>query len=473
MSKRNKYGLSRHISEDVKLVIRRNSKFACVVPNCRNAFYTYEHLIPEFKDAREHDPSNICLACPNHNPRKKGPNGRANFSKQQLIAYYDKIRTSDLAPEIRNSDFFYGFDKPVEIQIGKSTFIDIHNIINVNGQNVLSFEYKREAQPFEPEITFTGIFNKHNGERLFEINDNEWVSNTDHWDVETGNGKIIIKDEHEILFEAHKLPEHNRIEITKLNLWYNPFHIVIMDGKLFVGRVSEDNNKYLYVSIDGYFHHNKCAIYLTSMDLNADFKDYGWELSGNLGMSIFQNGIYLGKGGGTMWIQSINILKSPTLEDMSLEFIPAKSKIPEKANYFVKGKVEEKQIQFPQWTEVEFWLNGQKLDSRPNSWGLINDQGEELYYLSRQEKSDLTLNPGFVGFFADDLLNTPLQDRVFEVEIEDTSDNGITFVRRVKRYMAAGFKVISEFNSKTNRFYHPHEFMGESPWCDMFNSPTE
>ena len=60
MSKnKNRFGLSRYIPEDIKRLVRQNSKFGCVVPGCRISFYEYEHILPEFKDARAHDPEKI------------------------------------------------------------------------------------------------------------------------------------------------------------------------------------------------------------------------------------------------------------------------------------------------------------------------------------------------------------------------------------------------------------------------------
>jgi hypothetical protein len=469
MSDPNKHGLPRYIKKEIELKIRQNSKFACVVPNCRNAFYTYEHLIPEFNDASEHDPEKICLACPNHNPRREGPDGQANFSKQQLIEYYEQLKIQKIAPDIRNHDFFYGFKSPVEIKIGESTFRDTQNIINVNGQNVLSFLQNRNPEPFEPEVLFTGVFNRPNGETLFKIKNNEWISDTRHWDVETKNGRIKIHNREEIVFEAQKIPKYNRIEITKLNLWYNPFHIVIQDGSLFIGRVSEKDSKHIYININGTFEHNKCAIYLTNQGLKKDLDFYGFEISGNNGATLFENGIHLGKGGGIMGIRSFQLNKSKNIVDRSP---PTRSKtlIPKNGNYFVTGVLEERIIDYPLWTESEYWLNDQKLDARPNSWGIINEEGEHLYYLSSGEKEDFALNEGFIGFFANDLLNTDIQDKVFEVEIEETDSEGLTTRRRIKRFDIANQKIISELNHNSKRFYHPHQFAGVSPWKKEMNN---
>jgi hypothetical protein len=460
----NKYNLPRYIDEKTKLKIRQNSKFACVVPHCRNSFYTYEHLIPEYKDAKFHDSEKICLACPTHNPRKVGPEGQANYSKQQLIDYYENLKKSKKGLKIRNKDFFYGLKKSLEIKIGESTFKNISSIINIDGINVFSFTQNKNPELFESEIIFSGIFNKPNGDLLFKVEENEWISDTNHWDVQTSNGRITIyNNKNESIFKAQKIPEHNRIEITQLDLWYDPFHIKTENGKLLVGRISKDGQKWVYINIDAIFEHSKCAIFLTKENLMKELNYYGFEISGNSGATLFGNGIHLGKAGGIMRIRSANILASKNVENKEPKPI-IKSPIPKNGNYFVKGIIEEKIIEYPLWTETEYWLNGQKLNAKPNSWGVINENKEHLYYLSSTEKEDLLLNKGFVGHYADDLINTEIQDKVFEILIEEKNPNGNSVNKRIKKSELKNRKIISEINPHTNKFYHPHQFAGISPW---------
>lgn len=58
----NKYGLSRDIPESVKLRIRQHAGFGCVI--CGLGIVEYEHVDPEFKDAKVHDPEKMTLLCP-------------------------------------------------------------------------------------------------------------------------------------------------------------------------------------------------------------------------------------------------------------------------------------------------------------------------------------------------------------------------------------------------------------------------
>ena len=61
MDATNKHDLSRAIPAKVKLDVRQRSKFGCVI--CRSAVCQYEHIDPEFADAKSHEAEHICLLC--------------------------------------------------------------------------------------------------------------------------------------------------------------------------------------------------------------------------------------------------------------------------------------------------------------------------------------------------------------------------------------------------------------------------
>lgn len=462
----NKHKLSRFIPRDIKLKIRQNSKFGCVVPNCRNAFYTYEHLIPEFKDAKFHDPENICLACSNHNPRRTGKDGQENYSKAQLIEFYNKIKENELVPEVRNNDFFNGFNVEPEIKIGNSLFVRIASIINIDGVNVFSFQKNLEEDIFAPQFTFSGTFYNSRGDLLFRIEENEWFSPSNHWDIQTTNGEIKIWDNSKnLVFGAKKIPQSNTIEITTLDLWFKPFHLIIEDGNLLVGRYSEDMESWIYFSVDGSFKYGDCGIYLNSSELFKTPISAGWSITGGKGATINGNGIWLGRGAGQMLIKNINYIKSENIIEAKILTIQKKLKPPPGAHYFVKGILTEKISDFPMWKEKVFYLNGQQLENKPNSWGKIdNDTNEHLYYISYNEPCDLSLNKGFIGFYANDVLKEPWSDKVFEAEVIDIDDEGREITVRVKRADIGDRKIVSELNPNNNKYWHPHQFSGNSPW---------
>lgn len=461
----NQYKLSRTIPPDIKLKIRQNSKFGCVVPNCRNAFYTYEHLLPEFKDAITHDPDKICLTCSNHNPRRTGKDKQENYTKIQLIDFYNKLKENEIVPEIRNNDFFNGFNIEPQIKIGKSTFNKIASIINIDGINVFSFQKSDIEDVFSPQYTFSGTFYNSQGKLLFRIEKNEWISPTNHWDVQTTNGEIKIWDSsQQMVFGARKIPLTNTIEITELDMWFKPFHLKIDSGSLLVGRYADDMKTWIYFSIEGTFNNGSCGVFLNSSELFETPVWAGWRIVGGKGASITGNGVWLGRGATQMLIFRIDYIKSESIPEVIILPIPKKVNPPMNANYFVKGVLITEIINYPLWDEKLYYLNGQKLENEPNSWGQIDSEtNEHLYYITSDEPSDLSLNSGYVGFYADDVLNEQWSDKVFEAEVIDIDQHGNERVIRVKRAEINGRVVVSELNPSTKNYWHPHAF-GNSPW---------
>lgn len=321
---KNKYGLSRYIPDDIKKVIRQNSKYGCVVPNCRNIIYEYEHLIPEFKDAKNHDPEKICLTCPNHNPRKPGVKGEELYSKEQLIKFYSAIKEYKEPLEIRNNDIFSGFDKNIKILVGGLICDNIFSIIEVNGKNILSFKINTEKSIFAPDIKFNGRFEKPNGELLFEIIENEWLSNSEHGDLIYKNGTLTIFDKNGVpIFLVRKVPKENTLIISKLDLWIYPFHIYIENDKLIIARHDLNTDSYIAAKIEASISHQDAAIKLSSVNLTneIDFNKKNISYSGDYGFKMSNNGIRMAFGSGISRIKRIHILTSINGYRSSYKFV--------------------------------------------------------------------------------------------------------------------------------------------------------
>jgi len=469
----NTHQLSRTIPDEIKQQIRQNSKFGCVVPNCREAFYEYEHIIPEFKDAKEHNPDKMCLVCPTHNPRRTGKKGQENFSKEDIAGFYTVIRSSESVPEARSESFFYGLKRNPTIIIGNSSFINIESIISIDGRNVFSFITNNFEDPLSPQVTFFGFFQDSLGNELLRIENNQWFSPSTHWDVITTNGEVKIWDSSQkLVFHARKLPKMNSIEIVELNMWAAPFHIKIIDGNLSAGRLSKDGREYVYLSVSADYAWGKCGLYLNSNDYFQRPVISDIEMKGGKGTTMVGSGIWFGKGAGRMQLRNVKLYSSSNIKSAPNPLKPKKTILPPSdANYFVKGILTTKILPFYMWEEKVFELNGQSLDYEPMSWGQINEEGENLYYISRDEPADLATNVGFVGFYANDLLKYEWADRVFEAEVEEFDSEGNSLTIRVKRANINGRKVLSEVNSETQEYYHPHQFGCISPWINTTALP--
>ena len=117
---------------------------------------------------------------------------------------------------------------------------------------------------------------------------------------------------------------------------------------------------------------------------------------------------------------------------------------------FVFGELAVKTIQFPDWTEEEYYLYGFRLRSRPYSWGVIeeNDKKIELFHISGSEEAPLEDTKGFVGYWANDLLDKQWANKVFECYVwKEDGEN--RYPLRIKRSEIGCRQIKSEIKPAT------------------------
>jgi hypothetical protein len=456
MANINKYGLNRSIPAEIKRLIRQKSKFGCVI--CRQAIYTYEHINPVFTEAKIHDPECMCLLCPNH--QRDSTDGV--LSKTEILNAYHRVQSSEGVDAPNRHGFFdLVGNQEASIQIGPTTFIGYPSIINIDGIDFLSF--KRSSDKGH-SFQINAKFFDNTGCELFRIKNNEWIGNNQFWDVDiVGTSLIIRRKKGEILFSVEKDLMINKLNITRLNMWALPFHIKTDKGHLLVGQHDLINKRYVYYGINAELSYGKCGLYLDSKTNSflsvGPLKFYGGD------SHISGTGIHIGRGGGTALIGSVTIVASNNCPRF-IEFFPPKRK---EAQLFVYGFLDIKVIQFPDWIEEEYYLYGLKLQSRPPSWGVIGKdkvgQEIELFHISGGEEAQLEKTPGFVGFWANDLLKKPWAEKVFECSVWEEEEPN-RYAIRVKRCSIGNRQIESEINPETGQWFHPSEYAGVSVWKD-------
>jgi hypothetical protein len=304
-----------------------------------------------------------------------------------------------------------------------------------------------------------GKFQDEKGEELFEIVDNEWIGNHNIWDIDiVGSSLKIRRKKGEILFAMNKDLDTNSIEITHLNMWVPPFHIKIDNKQLLVGQYEKD--KYVYYRIDGDFLHGKCGLFLNSR--NTPILSVGdWYAKGGE-TYIKGTGICIGRRAYQAKIRHISLYASENCPRF-IEYTFSRSE----RQLFVSGVLEIKNIKYPDWKETLYLLNGIELESRPLSWGKIGeneqDQSIEVFHISGSEASVLECSEGFLGYWADDLLEKTWTNQIFECSV--WVENGQNkYMKRVKRCNMNDYEIENEFNTETGQWFHPHEFAGVSVW---------
>ena len=232
----NKHGLPRNIPSSVKRQVRKNSKFGCIF--CRCAIYEYEHIVPSFSDAREHDPDKICLLCGQcHNKVSKGL-----LSKESVLKKYVEVRESKL--DLRPFDILDINVKHPEIVIGNCKFINPKKIIELDGRTILSLHHK-EGHGGMP--TLSGVFSDKNGADLISIIDNEWSGSTEHWDLTTEGREIVIRhSKGHVALKIELFPPY-KLVVHTLDIDIGGCHLHCHNGVFRVGRRTKDEEVYVEI----------------------------------------------------------------------------------------------------------------------------------------------------------------------------------------------------------------------------------
>jgi hypothetical protein len=232
MSKKiNQFGLSRIIPSEVALEIRQNSGFGCVI--CGRAVTHFDHVDPEWHNAKSHDPSKMTQLC-----------GYCHDLKTRGHLSVERIKKAMLKPKSFEDGFVIApFNLCTilpNIKIGNSTFINADQIIKVDEKEILKFVVPIEQD--DPVLLYADFCNE-NGERLFSIEGNKWSGDTANWDINVKGKNIILRQaKNEILIDIENDPDNNLIIIHRLNMFYknwkfigtkNSFEIISPDGNKF------------------------------------------------------------------------------------------------------------------------------------------------------------------------------------------------------------------------------------------------
>ncbi len=222
---KNKHGLSRTIPQHVKKKIRINSFFGCVI--CGHAIVDYEHVKPEFNDAKKHDPKCMTLLCPNCH--RLVTNGA--LSKELVMKSMKHPKCKLTGKSIHE---FY-LEKEALIQIGSNIFKNLH-IMRYNLKPILSI---KASSDFEHPMKINATFYNSKNEILSEISDNIWYANTNQHDIICSGKDFIIKDDKQELLNVKRISSKH-IQICRLNMFVNGWKIFIENNTLSIHNVGKN-----------------------------------------------------------------------------------------------------------------------------------------------------------------------------------------------------------------------------------------
>lgn len=182
-SKKNKHGLSRYIKASVKEKIRRDAGFGCVFCGC--VLVEYEHIEPEFHNAKEHDPGKMTLLCPMCHDKVT----KKHISKNKV--WKAKESPKALKDGYVRDTLFVATDS-LDINIGNARTSMMAIAIKLYGKPLFWFE-PHSTEDGE-EFRVCCIFYGPNGQPIAYINRNEYIAIVGKPDIVSKGSSLKITD---------------------------------------------------------------------------------------------------------------------------------------------------------------------------------------------------------------------------------------------------------------------------------------
>ncbi|WP_083294927.1 HNH endonuclease [Burkholderia plantarii] len=208
MAGENRFGLSRRVPAGIKLAIRQRCGFGCVI--CGLAFYDYEHFAPDFVDARAHDPDGMTLLCPNCNQKR---------ARKRLSA--EAVAAANANPACLQrgfaSELFDFSPESIEVKIASAIFKGCKNLIVVNGVPIITI-----APPEAPgrPARLSGFFSNDRGKIVMRMHNNEFMLNSENWDVECVGPIIKIRNGRGDVALVVEMNPPSGMAITRINMQF-------------------------------------------------------------------------------------------------------------------------------------------------------------------------------------------------------------------------------------------------------------
>lgn len=220
----NRFGLNRAIPEQVKQLVRKRCKFGCV--NCRTAFYQYDHFDPEFKDAKNHDPSGICCLCPTCHQEVTSGRLSRELIKKRAIEVNDAV-SDPITPPL---DFHDGSEC---LKIGGIRYSLIPlSLINIYGENLLTVTPSTNSEPG----SISGRFFSNAGEEMIRIDRNEIVFKLDNWDIEVVGRSIKVRSAPRTICCEIQIDAPRGLVVKKLDMAFRDIRVFANEDVFCVGK---------------------------------------------------------------------------------------------------------------------------------------------------------------------------------------------------------------------------------------------
>ncbi|HGE6483872.1 TPA: HNH endonuclease [Klebsiella variicola] len=239
----NKHGLKRYIPADIRRKIRQDAGYGCVM--CGKVFTDYEHIEPEFNNAREHDPEKmtlLCKGCHDDVTDKRISKRKVWLAKENPFTKKNKLVKGILDPDTDE----------MKLKIGSLISIGASIVIIVHGKPLFWFSVPETSG--EP-LYLNAIFSDDKGIIAY-IEDNIFHGVVASQDIDTegytievrygvGDIALILKAEGDAPLFIERFSFcylGNRIKLDKKGITINEFPVLSVEQSL---TISMNKNNYI------------------------------------------------------------------------------------------------------------------------------------------------------------------------------------------------------------------------------------
>ena len=213
---RNKHNLTRNIPEPIMRQIRQECGFGCVV--CGNAIAQYEHIDPEFKDAKVHDPAKMAYLC--GYCHDKGTRGMLSKATIKAARANPKSFKAGISKDV------FDINPPFTVKIGSVTLENASNFIIIKGKPIIYMEPPEEE---DAPARLTAYFYNNKGEPSLTIYKNELYVSTESWDFEYVGRRFTLRNGSRDIALEFIINPPNEITVTKLKMHYASTDVWLKD----------------------------------------------------------------------------------------------------------------------------------------------------------------------------------------------------------------------------------------------------
>lgn len=180
----NRFGLKRRIPDPIKRTVRQKYGFGCII--CGSAIIEYDHHDPVYAEAKEHSPDGIIILCPQCHSKVT----RGFWSRKKVV---EAVQNPKCLEEGYTKELFdIGYSHP-KIKIGGFTLSNCMIPLQIHGSDLIRVQKpEKNGAPFRLSAN---LYNQ-NGKRTLIIDENEWIADTNNWDIETIGPRITIRESH-------------------------------------------------------------------------------------------------------------------------------------------------------------------------------------------------------------------------------------------------------------------------------------